>query len=58
MIWSALSYPPLVTIDLGVLSVSPHGIFTAVGFLAGSCLGLIGIVSVVLLGQLNLLERR
>ncbi|QYG94255.1 prolipoprotein diacylglyceryl transferase [Iamia sp. SCSIO 61187] len=33
---SAISYSPLVKIDLGPLSVSPHGIFTAVGFLVGA----------------------
>ncbi|HXH59399.1 prolipoprotein diacylglyceryl transferase [Iamia sp.] len=36
MTWSAISYPPLVTIDVGPMTVSPHGIFTAVGFLVGS----------------------
>lgn len=36
MTWSAISYPPLVTIDVGPLAISPHGIFTAVGFLIGS----------------------
>lgn len=30
-----LSYDPLVTIDVGPLSVSPHGIMTAVGVLVG-----------------------
>ena len=38
MMWSSISYSPLVKIDLGPLSVSPHGIFTAVGFLVGSWL--------------------
>jgi phosphatidylglycerol:prolipoprotein diacylglycerol transferase len=31
-----ISYDPLVRIDLGPLAVSPHGIFTAVGFLIGA----------------------
>jgi phosphatidylglycerol:prolipoprotein diacylglycerol transferase len=31
-----LSYDPIVTIDLGLLSVSPHGIMTAVGVLVGA----------------------
>ena len=33
---SAISYEPIVSIDLGPLSISPHGIFTAVGVLAGA----------------------
>lgn len=33
---SAISYDPLVKINLGPLSISPHGIGTAVGFLAGA----------------------
>lgn len=36
--FSALSYDPLVSIDLGPLSVSPHGIFTGVGVLVGAWL--------------------
>ena len=32
----AISYTPLVTIELGPLSVSPHGIGIALGFLAGT----------------------
>lgn len=31
-----ISYTPIVRIDVGPLSISPHGIFTAVGFLIGS----------------------
>lgn len=33
---AAISYEPLVRIDLSPLAVSPHGIFTAVGFLLGA----------------------
>lgn len=33
---SAISYDPLVTIGIGPLSVSPHGIGIAIGFLAGT----------------------
>lgn len=33
---AAISYEPLVRIHLGPLAVSPHGIFTAVGFLIGA----------------------
>lgn len=33
---AAISYEPLVRIRLGPLSVSPHGILTAVGFLVGA----------------------
>lgn len=33
---AAISYEPLVRIHLGPLAVSPHGIFTAVGFLLGA----------------------
>ena len=33
---AAISYEPLVRIHLGPLAVSPHGIFTAVGFLVGA----------------------
>ena len=33
---AAISYEPLVRIHLGPLSVSPHGIFTALGFLIGA----------------------
>lgn len=36
MVWSALTYEPLVRIGIGPLQVSPHGIFTAVGFLVGA----------------------
>lgn len=35
---AAISYDPLVSIDLGPLSISPHGIFTALGVLAGATL--------------------
>lgn len=34
--FSALSYDPLVSIDLGPLSVSPHGIFTGIGVAVGA----------------------
>ena len=33
---AAISYEPLVRIHLGPLAISPHGIFTAVGFLIGA----------------------
>lgn len=33
---AAISYDPLVSIDLGPLSVSPHGIFTGVGVVVGA----------------------
>ena len=33
---AAISYEPLVRIELGPLAISPHGIFTAVGFLIGA----------------------
>jgi phosphatidylglycerol:prolipoprotein diacylglycerol transferase len=33
---AAITYDPIVTIDLGPLEVSPHGIGIAVGFLAGA----------------------
>lgn len=33
---SAISYEPLVRIALGPLSISPHGIFTVLGFLIGA----------------------
>ncbi len=33
---SAISYGPLVSIGLGPLSVSPHGLFTGLGVLAGA----------------------
>ena len=33
---AAISYDPLVRIHLGPLAISPHGIFTAVGFLVGA----------------------
>ena len=36
--FSALSYDPLVSIDLGPLAVSPHGIFTGIGVLVGAWL--------------------
>lgn len=32
----AISYEPLVRIELGPIAVSPHGIFTAAGFLIGA----------------------
>lgn len=35
---AALSYDPIVSIGLGPLSISPHGIFTALGVLAGAML--------------------
>ncbi len=35
-ILAAISYTPLVRIHLGPLAISPHGIFTAVGFLIGA----------------------
>ena len=35
---AAISYEPLVRIGIGPLAVSPHGIFTAVGFLLGAAL--------------------
>ncbi len=35
---AAISYDPLVRLTLGPLSISPHGIFTAVGFLVGALL--------------------
>lgn len=33
---AAISYEPLVRIHLGPLAISPHGIFTAVGFVIGA----------------------
>lgn len=36
MVVSAISYTPLVRIHLGPITISPHGIFTAVGFLLGA----------------------
>ena len=33
---SAISYEPLVRVQLGPLAVSPHGVFTAIGFLVGA----------------------
>lgn len=36
MLWSAPTYEPLVRIGVGPLQVSPHGIFTALGFLVGA----------------------
>lgn len=38
---AAISYEPLVRIELGPVTVSPHGIFTAVGFLLGARLLLV-----------------
>ena len=35
---AAISYEPLVRIHIGPLSVSPHGIFTALGFFVGAWL--------------------
>ncbi|MDE0804848.1 MAG: prolipoprotein diacylglyceryl transferase [Acidimicrobiales bacterium] len=35
-ILAAISYTPLVRIHLGPLAISPHGIFTAVGFILGA----------------------
>ena len=35
---AAISYEPLVSIHLGPLSISPHGIFTALGVLVGAVL--------------------
>ena len=35
---AAISYDPLVRIHLGPLAISPHGIFTAVGFFVGAWL--------------------
>jgi len=32
----AISYDPIVRIDLGPLSISPHGIFIAIGFMVGA----------------------
>ncbi len=34
--FGAIVYDPLVSIDVGPLSLSPHGIFTAIGLLVGS----------------------
>src|SRR3546814_10996577 len=31
-----LEFDPIVTLELGPLQISPHGIFTAVGFIAGA----------------------
>jgi phosphatidylglycerol:prolipoprotein diacylglycerol transferase len=36
MLWAEISYTPLVRIEIGPLDVSPHGIFTAVGFVFGA----------------------
>lgn len=36
MLLAEISYSPIVRIDIGPLSVSPHGIFTAVGFVFGA----------------------
>lgn len=36
MVLAELSYSPIVRIHLGPLSVSPHGIFTAIGFCVGA----------------------
>lgn len=38
VLWSALTYDPLVKVGIGPLSVSPHGIFTVLGFMVGSWL--------------------
>lgn len=35
---AAISYEPLVRIHIGPVSISPHGIFTALGFLVGAWL--------------------
>lgn len=35
---AAISYEPLVRIHIGPLSISPHGVFTALGFLVGAWL--------------------
>lgn len=35
MLLAAISYDPLVRLHLGPLSVSPHGIFIAIGFMVG-----------------------
>ncbi|MBK5223945.1 MAG: prolipoprotein diacylglyceryl transferase, partial [Acidimicrobiia bacterium] len=35
---AAISYDPIISIHLGPLSISPHGIFTALGVLAGAVL--------------------
>lgn len=35
---AAISYEPLVRIHIGPLAISPHGIFTALGFLVGAWL--------------------
>ncbi len=35
MLLAAISYDPLVRLQLGPLSISPHGIFIAIGFLVG-----------------------
>lgn len=34
--FSAISYEPIVRIGIGPFSVSPHGVFTAIGFLVGA----------------------
>jgi phosphatidylglycerol---prolipoprotein diacylglyceryl transferase len=36
MTLALLEFTPIVTLDIGPLSVSPHGIATAVGFIAGA----------------------
>ncbi len=38
---AAISYEPLVRISLGPLAISPHGVFTAIGFVVGARLLLI-----------------
>ena len=38
VVLAAISYEPLVRIHLGPLAVSPHGIFTALGFFVGAWL--------------------
>lgn len=40
LVLGAVSYDPLVRIHIGPLAISPHGIFTAVGFVAGARLAL------------------
>ena len=40
LVLAAITYDPLVLIHLGPLAISPHGIFTAVGFVLGARLAL------------------
>ena len=35
VVLAAISYDPLVRLHLGPLAISPHGIFTAIGFSVG-----------------------